>query len=73
MYVPMQTQQSLLVCSLLDVGMDVSMSFSNLQISLRSSNWYKQKKNKHFILCIMLQPWWVLLVVEAVIQVLLNI
>ena len=72
MYAPMYTTKFVGSFPIHWVVADVSMSFRNLQISLKSSNWYKQIKNKHF-LCIMLQPWWVLLVVEAVIQVLLNI
>ena len=38
----------LLVYSLHWMVLDVSMSFSNLQISLKSSNWYKQTKNEIF-------------------------
>ena len=73
MYAPMYTTKFVGSFPIHWVVADVSMSFRNLQMSLKSSNWYKQIKNKHFFLCIMLQPWWVLLVVEAVIQVLLNI
>ena len=74
MYAPMYTTKFVGSFPIHWVVADVSISFRNLQISLKSSNWYKQiNKINLFILCIMLQPWWALLVVEAVIEVLLNI
>ena len=48
MYAPMYTTKFVGSFPIHWVVADVSMSFRNLQISLKSSNWYKQIKNKHF-------------------------
>ena len=51
---------------------DVSWSFGNLQTNLKALTGIRKQKIT-FFLCIMLQPLWILLVVESVIKVLLNI
>ena len=50
MYAPMYTTKFVGSFPIHWVVADVSMSFRNLQISLKSSNWYKQIKNKHFFM-----------------------
>ena len=48
MYAPMYTTKFVGSFPIHWVVADVSISFRNLQISLKSSNWYKQIKNKPF-------------------------